>query len=50
MSLQGDASQAETHGRHCECPEVQSIGCLPYALHHPERSHIPRFELPVPAK
>ena len=27
-------------------PEVQSVGCVPYALHHPERSYKPSFELP----
>ena len=27
-------------------PEVQFIGCLPYALHYPERSHKPSSELP----
>ena len=27
-------------------PEVQSVGCLPYALHHPERSYKPTSELP----
>ena len=27
-------------------PEVQSVGCLPYALHHPERSYKPSSELP----
>ena len=27
-------------------PEVQSIGCLSYALQHPEGSHKPSFELP----
>ena len=27
-------------------PEVQSIGCLPYALHHPERFQKPSFKLP----
>ena len=23
-------------------PEVQSVGCLPYVLHHPERSYKPK--------
>ena len=27
-------------------PEVQSIGCLPYVLDHPEKSHQPSSELP----
>ena len=27
-------------------PEVQSVGCLPYALHHPERSYKPSPDLP----
>ena len=27
-------------------PEVQSVGCLPYALHHHERSLKPSSELP----
>ena len=27
-------------------PEVQSVGYLPYALHHPERSYKPISELP----
>ena len=27
-------------------PEVQSVGSLPYALHHPERSYKPSSELP----
>ena len=27
-------------------PEVQSIGYIPYALHHLERSHKPSSELP----
>ena len=27
-------------------PEVQSVGCLPYALYHPERSYIPSSKLP----
>ena len=27
-------------------PEIQSVGCLPYALHHPERSYKPSPKLP----
>ena len=27
-------------------PEVQSVGCLPFVLHHPERSYKPSSELP----
>ena len=27
-------------------PEVQSLGCLPYALYHPERSYKPGPKLP----
>ena len=27
-------------------PEVRSVGCLPYMLHHPESSHKPSSELP----
>ena len=27
-------------------PEIQSLGCLPYALCHPERSYNPSSELP----
>ena len=31
-------------------PEVQSIGCLSYALQHPEWSHKPKPKLLVPAR
>ena len=27
-------------------PEVQSVGCLPYALHHPKRYYKPSSKLP----
>ena len=27
-------------------PEIQSVGCLPYTLHHPERSNKPGPMLP----
>ena len=26
--------------------EIQTVGCLTYALHHPERSYKPSSELP----
>ena len=27
-------------------PEIQSVGCLPYTIHHPKRSYKPGSKLP----